>query len=402
MGLKKLKLSGFCLISLVLISTGFLQLFSISLNSVRTVEAIFIVFFFLFYVLSHLAIFTKVNEKYILAYWFVIIIGLINSIQRYDFSIIDSLYSIRPYLWILLVYPLTGMVIDEGKEKVFKYILYPYVFMLFFRLLSFSAFNLFHFTLFPDILQEYGSIWMRNSSIARVDVTGLMFINLVFAFFLYYQTKETKFKLILFFIFICNLVISEYRSLIIASILSIIAMVFFSKERHISISAFIIIVMGIVVYSAIRWFLLGDANTLQYRYYEFNYYKELVNYHPLFGMGILSPINMNTNFILHGNLDTQMYIADLGIMNSIVQFGFVGTCVLYIPILGELIHELLRSVRQKDIQWAILISGILFYLLPASILQDFFNEKAIVSLPFLLCILGVCGLHINKKFGSIK
>ncbi|OYS59425.1 hypothetical protein CBF93_05010, partial [Limosilactobacillus reuteri] len=159
--------------------------------------------------------------------------------------------------------------------------------------------------------------------------------------------------------------------------------------RSVSISTLLIVSAVIVTGLAVRWFLLSDANTLQYRYYEFNYYRKLIDYHPWFGMGLLSTMNMNTNFILHGNLDTQMYIVDLGVMNSIVQVGIIGTLILYIPVFWKLISSLIKSVKDKDRQWAILISGILFYLLPASILQDLFAEKAIVALPFLLFILNI-------------
>lgn len=397
MNLRKVKLTDFCLVSIVLIATGFFQLFSISLDSVRTIEAIIIVFFSLFYIITNLVIISKIDEKYVLVFFIIVIIGLVNSIQRFNFSFVESIYSIRPYLWILLVYPLTGMVMNEGTEHVFKCVLYPYMFMLLFRLLSFIAFNVFHFSLFPNIIQEYGSLWMRNSSIARVDVTGLMFINLVFAYFLYYKTHETKFEFFLIFIFICNLVIAEYRSMIIASILSIVAMIFFTKYRSVSISTLLIVIAVIITGLAVRWFLLSDANTLQYRYYEFNYYRKLIDYHPWFGMGLLSTMNMNTNFILHGNLDTQMYIVDLGVMNSIVQVGIIGTLILYIPVFWKLISSLIKSVKDKDRQWAILISGILFYLLPASILQDLFAEKAIVALPFLLCILNIYKLNQLQK-----
>ena len=72
--------------------------------------------------------------------------------------------------------------------------------------------------------------------------------------------------------------------MIIASILSIVAMIFFTKYRSVSISTLLIVIAVIITGLAVRWFLLSDANTLQYRYYEFNYYRKLIDYHPWFGM----------------------------------------------------------------------------------------------------------------------
>ena len=89
MNLRKVKLTDFCLVSIVLIATGFFQLFSISLDSIRTIEAIIIVFFSLFYIITNLAIISKVDEKYVLVFFIIVIIGLVNSIQRFNFSFIS-------------------------------------------------------------------------------------------------------------------------------------------------------------------------------------------------------------------------------------------------------------------------------------------------------------------------
>ena len=64
-----------------------------------------------------------------------------------------------------------------------------------------------------------------------------------------------------------------------------------------------------------------NDGSIGYRRYEFAYYSSLLLEGKWkTGLGIITSLNSNGNKLIFGNLDTPMYLDDLGIFECFLQF----------------------------------------------------------------------------------
>lgn len=405
MNIGRMKLDDAFLIFITLIATGILQMLGISLDTTRTVLTYVVVIFLIFYKVGNPIILgNKTTVSYLFIYFIVICYAILRSILIYKFNTSDVLYAMRQYLWIILAIPIVEMLIrNKNQRYILTCILYPYLFMLGIRFITSIFFNVFHIKIFNGILQEYGSLWLRNTSFARIDTTGLMFIALVIAYYLFYLTNEYKFLLSVIFILISNIIISQTRSVTLSSIFCVMTMIFFSKKRNTNtlfvLITFLVLVLGFVFYY--QYFNILNADVLKYRYYEYQYFLDLIQQHFFNGFGILSLRNPNSSFVLTGNWSTPMYLDDLGIMGSTVQFGLIGTLLLYGGLIVSLFNNLFKAIKLESIGISVLLSGLLSYIIFSCLLLDLFSIQRIIAVPFVIALTGwastILGAEENDK-----
>ena len=180
-------------------------------------------------------------------------------------------------------------------------------------------------------------------------------------------------------------------------------MIFFSKKRNTNtlfvLITFLVLVLGFVFYY--QYFNILNADVLKYRYYEYQYFLDLIQQHFFNGFGILSLRNPNSSFVLTGNWSTPMYLDDLGIMGSTVQFGLIGTLLLYGGLIVSLFNNLFKAIKLESIGISVLLSGLLSYIIFSCLLLDLFSIQRIIAVPFVIALTGwastILGAEENDK-----
>lgn len=396
---KKQDISFFFLALIILINTGLFQLISFSLDNTRSVISVLICFFFFIYICANRNKYIiKKTDIYVVFFFLVILEGILIGAYNFNYSPYQIWYALRQYLWILLYFPLSRMMINKFQFiKCLKTISNCYLFMLGIRFLTALMYDLFHITLFEKILLEYGSIWTRNGDIVRIDSTSLMFIVLVIIIYFLYETKKIKYLLEILFILLYLIVVNQTRIMIYAALITLGIMIFLSKKRSKIINVSFCLLIIIILFNIIKYLQVFDSKEiLQYRFYELNYFSGLLNNANRFtGLGIFSTVNSQVQVLLHGNLYTQMYLDDLGVLEFILQFGFVGFILLYIGLIILIISTLIKVMKDSDRGFTIIVSGFLSYIVVSSISLNLFSLQRIFALPIVLAILSF--INRNQK-----
>lgn len=87
--------------------------------------------------------------------------------------------------------------------------------------------------------------------------------------------------------------------------------------------------MGLVDFILNKLNISLNDGSIGFRQYEYAYYSSLLlNGKWMTGLGIITSLNSEGNRLLFGNLNTQMYLDDLGIFECFLQFGLF-TIFLY-------------------------------------------------------------------------
>ena len=101
-------------------------------------------------------------------------------------------------------------------------------------------------------------------------------------------------------------------------------------------------------------------SSIGYRQYEFAYYSSLLfNGKWKTGLGILTSMNANGKILMFGNLDTQMYLDDLGIFECFLQFGLFSL-FLYGVLLIYMIYVVIKCNRVKEYKYSLYLLGEFF------------------------------------------
>lgn len=110
------------------------------------------------------------------------------------------------------------------------------------------------------------------------------------------------------------------------------------------------------------------------------------------GLGIITSLNSEGNRLLFGNLNTQMYLDDLGIFECFLQFGLF-TIFLYGFLLIYIVYVTLKCNREKRYDFSFYLIGQFFYIAIVSIPLNLFGIQRIFSVSIIIAI--VCAIHHN-------
>lgn len=99
---------------------------------------------------------------------------------------------------------------------------------------------------------------------------------------------------------------------------------------------------------------------------------------------------------MFGNLDTPMYLDDLGIFECFVQFGLFSI-FLYGALLFYMIYVLIKCKKSQKYDFILYLIGQLCYVAIVSLPLNLFVIQRIFSVPIILAI--VCAIHysINRE-----
>ncbi|MDA8226461.1 MAG: hypothetical protein M0T74_01930 [Desulfitobacterium hafniense] len=397
---------------LVALATGIFLVLPVTLDTWRTILATVSIFFVLVYFMTHKKK-QKCNNKYLLFYisFLVLTVGFetARAVSSYEYSVYELFYSLREYIWILLVIPLFLMFKHKGDFKsILRNIINITLVSLFIRFVTWVVYSFTGITLFSNVLYEYGISWGRNGT-ARIDATPLIGVVIVSLYYFYIETKNKKYLIKLLFVFFYLLVVTQTRTLLISSLFCCAIMIFFQKRkpnvRFVFQVLALTIVVGAILLGAFDKLLdyLGLSSGvigLDYRYFEFNYYLGLLGEgNWKLGLGILTTINPASNSFIFGNLDTKMYLDDLGFLGCFVQFGLLS--ILMYGLLYFYMFKVMRKcfkVHQDN--YGLLMMGLLSYIFMISIPLNLFGIQRSFSLPIILAVTGyiesLCKVGLKK------
>lgn len=399
---------------LLIIGIGVPLVFGGVLDTWRTVLTIAIIFITIVYIVTH-----RIRKTEISLFLYIYVIGvlgiatyeIVKGGKSFDYSGYETFYALRQYLWIILAVPLYYVIIKgENVDKYLKKIVKFVLLSLGLRIFTWFCKNYLGITVFYNLLYEYGNSWGRNGN-QRIDATALIGILIPVLFYLYRKYKNRKYLLSLGFVFFYLILVSQTRSLILGSAACIISMIFFEKRsssKKLILQLSLLAVFAIAINMGALDSLLSKMNitindgSIGYRRYEFAYYSSLLLEGKWkTGLGIITSLNSNGNKLIFGNLDTPMYLDDLGIFECFLQFGLFSI-FLYGALLIYIYYVMVKCNQAKEYDFAFYLVGQFFYVAVVSIPLNLFGIQRCLSVPVILAI--VCAIHnfVTKKMKGMQ
>lgn len=403
--MKKIRLYESLIEIIIALGVGIPLIFGWTLDTWRTILTVGIIIFVFLYVITHRTKKTYSGRFlwfYIISMFCIIIFELIKGKNSYNYSAYETFYALRQYLWLLLAIPLyyqtsKGENFDRYLKKIVRIILIS----LGLRTFTWFCKNYLGITIFYNLLYEYGSSWGRGGK-QRLDATALIGVLIPALYYLYKKCKQRKYVVALLFVAFYLVFVSQTRALILGMGVCVISMIFFEKR---SSSRKLIVQLSILAALAIaanmggldsilsRMNITISDGSIGYRQYEYAYYSSLLlDGKWKTGLGIITSLNANGKRLIFGNLDTQMYLDDLGIFECFLQFGLFSL-FLYGGLIAYIIYVIIKCNQVKEYAYSSYLLGELFYIAIVSIPLNSFGIQRIFVIPVILAL--VCTIH-NK------
>lgn len=420
-----LKLDRYFLWTCIFIVSGIPIITDLNLDTWRTLLTLFILSYSLFrfgvYVKTSLNINLNNNKDmivknifkfyknnfiylYITLFLLIVVFEIIKSSILYKYSLYESFYSIREYIWLLAVIPFYRVFkSSDNCNKDLEHIINILLLSLVLRLIIWLFYTLFNVVVFQDLLFEFGKGWTR-AGLIRMDATPLVGFITPTLYYLYLNNKRIKYLIEIGFVFFYLIMINQTRMIIIISLFTLVLMILiyqysihknlFSKLKinkkkvfYSFLAILSILIIAVSAYLKTNKFSFNDSS-LNYRLYEFSYYSSLLNKNNWFdGLGILTERSAISRDLLFGNISTKMYLDDLGFFQFFLQFG-VFSLVLYILYCGYIIKIInLVKISDKNNIYIYFI-GLFTYLVLIAIPLNVFGIQRIFYIILLLALAG--------------
>jgi hypothetical protein len=324
---------------------------------------------------------------------FVFLFQTFRASHEFEYTAQQIYYLLRQYWWILIG-PLVASHMQKYSDfiRILKIVVHTTIVSLVIRTFSWFFARFIHIVLFKNIVYEYGISWSRNGAV-RIDATPLISIAIFGSLFLFLKYKKNIFIFETMFSFLYLCFVTQTRMLILGYLIGMTAVFIFKKSRtgFGKVLKFLLIVGGTVVSATYLWKevlsylgLASGVEGLEYRYYEFNYYFSLISQGKwVAGTGILSSTNLNSAKLLAGNLNTPMYLDDLGFFGLFIQIGLLSI-VVYLLLYTYIVKTII-AVRAAGMQTeSLFLIGIFAFILFVSFSLDLFGIQRILSVGFIL------------------
>lgn len=376
-----------------------------SLDTWRTVLTVAIVILVPLYVVTH-ELKKTYSDKFLWGYMLgticIVTFELMKGKKLCAYSNYETFYAGRQYLWILFAIPLYYEIIKgENFDKYLKRIVRIIIASLSLRTISWLCKSYLGITIFNSLLYEYGNSWSRGGK-QRIDATALIGVLIPALYYLYKKYKKKKYAAGLLFVAAYLVFVSQTRTLILGMIACFISMFILEKRsssKKLIIQLLLLAIFAIAVNMGATDTILNKMNitvsdgSIGYRQYEFAYYSSLLlNGKWKTGLGVLTSMNTNGKRLMFGNLDTQMYLDDLGIFECFLQFGLF-TLFLYGLLLIYMVYVVTKCNRVKEYNYSLFLLGEFFYIVIISIPLNSFGIQRIFMVPIVLAL--TCAINNN-------
>lgn len=388
---------------IVAVGVGIPLIFGGALDTWRTILTVAIIMLAILYVVTH-----GIKKTYSSGFLWLYIIGLIciaifeliKGKSMYGYSGYETFYAVRQYLWILFAIPLYYEIIKgENFDGYLRKIVKIVIASLALRTLTWFCKNYLEITIFSSLLYEYGNSWGRGGK-QRLDATALIGVLIPALYYLYKKYKKNKYAIALLFVAAYLVFVSQTRTLVLGMMACVTSMLFLEKRSsskklmvQLSLLALLVIAINMGAIDAIlnKMNITISDGSIGYRQYEFAYYSSLLAHGKWkTGLGILTAINANGKRLMFGNLDTQMYLDDLGIFECFLQFGLFSL-FLYGALLAYMVYVIIRCNKIKAYNYSLYLLGEFFYIVIVSIPLNSFGIQRIFVIPVVLAF--TCAIH---------
>ncbi len=410
----KIKLYDSLINIILIIGAGIPLIVGGVLDTWRTVLSISIIVVTFLYIGTHKIKKVEKNQFlffYILCVFIIVLYEIIKGKNTFNYSSYETFYALRQYIWIIMAVPLYFAIV-KGKsiDKYLKTIIHIVFFSLGLRTLTWFCKNFLNVTVFYNLLYEYGNSWGRDGR-QRIDATALIGVLIPLLFYFYKKYREKKYLLEIVFVLFYLLMVSQTRTLFLGALVCIGSMFFFAKRTTLKklflqiallLGVTLSINAGVVDYFLKKLNITLNDGSVGYRQYEFAYYSSLLaNGRWKTGLGIITSLNKNGNKLMYGNLDTQMYLDDLGIFECFFQFGLFSI-ILYGVLLFYIFYVAIKCNQVREDYFTLYLIGQFFYIVIVSLPLNLFGIQRIFSVPVILAI--VCAIHnyVIKKMKGIQ
>ncbi len=394
----KIRVDDFFINLILVIGVGIPLIFWGVLDTWRTILTILIILVSVIYIFKH-GIRKTESSSFLYIYIFVVVGILLFEIFKnrgqYNYSGYEIFYALRQYLWIFFAIPLYYEIIRHNNVelyfcKIFKIVLVS----LGLRTFTWFCKKYFGITIFYNLLYEYGNTWERTGK-QRVDATALIGILIPILYYMFKKYKKKKYVIFMAFTFFYLVFVSQTRSLLLGALACIGVMFFFEKRSSTTkfiLQISIIVCLAIAINFGLIDFIMQKMNlsvndgAIGYRQYEYAYYSSLlIGGKWRTGIGILTGINETGQKIIFGNLDTPMYLDDLGIFECFLQFGLLSI-FLYGALIVYILRVILKCNRANQSGYAFYLIGQLFYIIIVSLPLNLFGIQRCLAVPVILAI----------------
>lgn len=388
---------------LLIIGVGIPLAFGWVLDTWRTILTIAIILVGILYIITHKLKKTTASRflyVYLLVIAGIVIYEIVKGVKLYNYSDYEIFYALRQYLWLILSVPLYyEMIKKDNLDRYLDKIASITFISLLMRTFTWFCKNYLGVTVCYNLLYEYGNLWGRDGK-QRLDATALIGVIIPILYYLFKKYKKRKYMTTLIFVFIYLVFVSQTRTLILGFVACMVSMLLFerrssSKKLIVQLTFLSIIIiamnMGAVDFLIDKMNLSTGNSSIGYRQYEYAYYSSLlVPDKWKTGLGIITTLNANGRRLMFGNLDTQMYLDDLGIFECFLQFGLFSI-FLYGALLIYIFYIMLKCNRAKVYDYSLYLTGQFFYIALVSMPLNLFGIQRIFSVPIILAI--VCSIH---------
>ena len=335
------------------------------------------------------------------------VIFAILSADIQGYSIYDHIQYCRGYLCIIFAFPIYYVLKYRGTSlRNFVKIVFLIAFASVLIKSFVSIYNFFTGTIiFPAVV--YRDTWYRYG-LLRMQPPGVLNISIPMgAFLAYTECKRSKrvqyyFMTILIIVFSAMIHGSRFTAIYQTAALIFIIMIR-RKSQARSFILFLVFVIGAIIISetGIWDSIIGSFNITNQefggssaaRIIALDYFGKQISNHPIWGVGILGYSYSSSLHITSGNY-AMGDLTDLGILYSVMQFGFIITMTIII-LLVRLFTIGSKARKAGNEPYCILLWGVGLCLILSNITMDVFTFYSI-SVPIAIAIGEYCNLEISR------
>lgn len=339
----------------------------------------------------------KELNNILVPYVFCILVSLIYTTIKYDYSMYEISIAVMPYLYVFYAYPILYVLSKENDEpKFIKVISRLTTIFVFVRLIVWILYNIFGITIFPQLLFEYGDSWIRNGAL-RINSGYLIGISFSFYLSMFFNSKrKLYYGFIVCFYTIFVGFIASYRFQLIVMLICIIMSFYYStnsKRNKYQRGFFVLLVMVLLLFSPLLTdftdsFSISNENTGGSTYLRIltieHYFNYIVNNRCFLGTGLLIQENVNALNILTKSQWRLYYLEDIGILGGIFKLG-----ILSIGVFSGFFYKAIENYKYRNEMSnrdRTYIITLLSYFIVSNLALNSFDLQRAYDVPFYLAL----------------
>lgn len=341
----------------------------------------------------------KALSNYLMICLGIILIEMIYSVITYGYNIVQILIIIRKYFYIFYAYPIIYIfTIDDDMYKFTKTIYWISMFLLGIKFIVWYLYNFNGITVFSGLLFQYSEGWARNGFV-RMDTGALFGIVLCVTLYYCFAKKQLLYWLVLAFLYIYLLFVTQYRFQIIVTIV-LTAYGYYcstdsSRKKTVKLMTISIIIIAFVLFGGLDYILdlfsLNgmDGGSTEARLLTIEHYWSLIKEKgAILGVGFLSAYTDKAFSILRKSDTDRFWLEDLGILGGIFTFGILSLLLygklFFDSIKRTFVSHRIRKIDDRDDRFKKCVA---VYMMLSCILLNIFDAQRIWSMPFYLSVI---------------